>query len=62
MAETHSFGGPKPGGFGMTIETDETYIGDKAATRAYGPIAPKQAVASLVERNGRRLYTSQSHG
>lgn len=53
MAETHSFGGPKLGGSGMTIEADETYIGGKAANRAYGPIPPKHAVASLVERNGR---------
>lgn len=53
MAETHSFGGPKLGGGGMTIEADETYIGGKAANRAYGPIPPKQAVASLVERGGR---------
>nr|WP_256367328.1 transposase [Acidisphaera sp. S103] len=53
MAETHDFGGPKLGGSGMTIEADETYIGGKAANRAYGPIPPKHAVASLVDRNGR---------
>jgi hypothetical protein len=46
-------GGPKLGGAGMTIEADETYVGGKAANRAYGPIPPKQAVASLVERGGR---------
>jgi transposase-like protein len=53
MAETHVVGGPKLGGSGMTIEADETYIGGKAANRAYGPIPPKHAVASLVERGGR---------
>ncbi len=44
---------PKLGGGGMTIEADETYIGGKAHNRAYGPIPPKQAVASLVERGGK---------
>lgn len=41
------------GGGGWTIEGDETYIGGKAHNRAYGPIPPKQAVVSLVERGGR---------
>jgi transposase-like protein len=41
------------GGAGMTIEGDETWIGGKAANRAYGSIPPKQAVAALVERDGR---------
>ena len=36
----------------MTVEADETYIGGKAANRAYGPIPAKHAVASLVERGG----------
>jgi hypothetical protein len=53
MRETHSYGGPKLGGDGMIIEADETYIGGKAHNRAYGPIPPKQAVASLVERGGK---------
>jgi hypothetical protein len=44
---------PKLGGDGMTVEADETYIGGKAHNRAYGPIPPKQAVASLVERGGK---------
>ena len=52
MTEGYVPGGPKLGGGGMTIETDETYIGGKAANRAYGPIPPQQAVASLVERGG----------
>jgi transposase-like protein len=43
----------KLGGEGQTIEADETWVGGKAANRAYGPIPPKHAVASLVERNGR---------
>jgi transposase-like protein len=53
MREPHAVGGSKLGGSGMTIEADETYIGGKAANRAYGPIPPKHAVASLVERGGR---------
>ena len=38
---------------GATIEADETYIGGKAANRAYGPVLPKLSVLSLVERGGR---------
>jgi transposase-like protein len=53
MSELYVGGSPKLGGSGMTVEADETYIGGKAANRAYGPIPPKQAVASLVERGGR---------
>jgi transposase-like protein len=41
------------GGEGATIEGDETYIGGKAANRAFGPIPPKQSVMALVERGGR---------
>jgi transposase-like protein len=41
------------GGDGMTVEADETWVGGKAANRAYGPIPPKHAVAALVERGGR---------
>jgi len=40
------------GGEGETIEADETWIGGKAANRAFGPIPPKVAVVSLVQRNG----------
>jgi transposase-like protein len=43
----------KLGGEGQTVEADETWVGGKAANRAYGPIPPKQAVAALVERGGR---------
>lgn len=41
------------GGAGATIEADETYMGGKAANRAYDPIPPKLAVVSLVERGGK---------
>ena len=41
------------GGEGQTVEADETYVGGKAANRAYGPIPSKQSVMSLVERGGR---------
>lgn len=40
------------GGEGETIEADETWIGGKAENRAYGPIPPKIAVVSLVQRGG----------
>jgi transposase-like protein len=43
----------KLGGEGQTIEADETWVGGKAANRAFGPIPPKQAVAALVERGGK---------
>ena len=43
----------KLGGEGQTVEADETWVGGKAANRAYGPIPPKHAVAALVERGGR---------
>jgi len=43
----------KLGGEGQTVEADETWVGGKAANRAYGPIPLKQAVAALVERGGR---------
>jgi transposase-like protein len=40
------------GGAGHTVEGDETWIGGKAANRAFAPIPEKQAVVSLVQRNG----------
>jgi len=43
----------KLGGAGSTAEANETYVGGKAANRAYGSIPPKHAVASLVERGGK---------
>jgi hypothetical protein len=41
------------GGAGRTVEADETYIGRKATSRAFEAPAKKQAVMSLVERDGR---------
>jgi transposase-like protein len=52
MTEAHGLMG-RMGGEGETIEADETYVGGKAANRAYGPIPPKQAVMSLVQRGGK---------
>ena len=62
MKETH--GGPM-GGFGETIEADETYVGGKVKNRSnkqrrvrqgekfLGPVHGKQPVVSLVERGGK---------
>jgi transposase-like protein len=45
---------PEPmGGEGEIIEADETWIGGKAANRAFGPIPPKAPVFSLVQRGGK---------
>jgi transposase-like protein len=41
------------GGANKVVEADETYIGGKAKNRAYRKPAPKKAVLSLVERDGR---------
>ena len=41
------------GGEGAFVEADETYVGGKARNRAYREPAPKKAVVSLVERDGR---------
>lgn len=43
--------GPMGGG-GTTLEADETFIGGKAANRAFGSVPPKRAVMSLVQRDG----------
>ena len=53
MKEVGGFFTEPMGGAGMTIESDETFIGPKAANRAYAPVGAKQAVMSLVERGGR---------
>jgi transposase-like protein len=43
---------PSPlGGQNKVVEVDETYVGGKAANRK-GKVPPKQAVVSLVERDG----------
>jgi transposase-like protein len=41
------------GGENKVIEADECYIGGKAKNRAYEEPAPKKAVVTLVERDGR---------
>jgi hypothetical protein len=38
MREPYAVGGPKLGRAGKVIEADETYVGGKAANRAYGPV------------------------
>ena len=40
------------GGEGKFVEADETYVGGRAANRAYGAIPYKEIVVSLVERGG----------
>lgn len=41
------------GGSGKVVEVDETYVGGKAKNRAFKEPPKKQAVISLVEREGR---------
>jgi transposase-like protein len=41
------------GGAGKIVEVDETYVGGKAKNRAHDEPAPKKAVVSLLERDGR---------
>lgn len=51
MASGADFG--PMGGHGAVIEADETYVGGKSKNVAYGDPAPKKAVVTLVERDGR---------
>jgi len=41
------------GGYNKVVEADETYVGGKARNRKGDHIPPKEAVMSLVERDGR---------
>lgn len=43
---------PPMGGENKVVEADETYVGGSAKNRAHRKPAPKQAVFSLVERDG----------
>jgi transposase-like protein len=44
---------PQLGGQNKVVEGDETYVGGKAKNRAFRGPAPKKAVISLVEREGK---------
>ena len=50
--EPNKNGGPL-GGADKVVEADETVIGGKAKNHAYRDPAPKKAVLTLVERDGR---------
>ena len=44
---------PAPlGGENLVVEADETYIGGKARNKAFGPPPKKEAVLTVVERDG----------
>ena len=47
---------PNPGPLGgenKVVEADETYVGGKAKSKAFGPPPKKEAVFTLVERDGK---------
>src|SRR3954467_15818602 len=44
---------PDPlGGENLVVEADETYVGGNARNKAYGPPPKKEAVLTVVERDG----------
>jgi transposase-like protein len=44
---------PSPlGGKNLVVEADETYVGGKTRNKAYGPPPKKEAVLTVVERDG----------
>ena len=47
--------GQQLGVIGKTVEANETYVGGKAKNRAFREPAPKKAVLTLVERDGRAV-------
>jgi len=53
MGEPSSDASDPLGGAGKIVEVDETYVGGRAINRAHGKPAPKKAVVSLIERDGR---------
>jgi hypothetical protein len=45
---------PSPlGGKNLVVEADETYVGGKARNKAFGPPPKKEAVLTVVERDGK---------
>ena len=52
MGESHKEDGGL-GGADKVVEVDEAYVGGKGKNRAYRETAPKKAVVTLVERDGR---------
>ncbi len=49
------------GGEGKTVEADETVVGGKTRNRAFREPAPKKAVFTLIERDGRAFFSRCRH-